>query len=147
MAGEYDFAVADGQSVLSHDPGDIPNVGGTFNVERPNRIGNGILPKDQRTPARWFDTSAFQPNALNTFGNAGRDILFQDGTRTFDVSLFKNNYFGERNYNLQLRAEFFNIFNNVNFGRPGNSITGANFGVVGSAGNAREIQLALKFIF
>ena len=66
--------------------------------------------------------------------------------KTTDLSLFKNNYFGER-YNLQFRAEFFNILNNVNFGRPGALINGANFGVVTSAGSAREIQLALRLAF
>ena len=77
---------------------------------------------------------------------ASRNTVFQDGVKTTDVSLFKNNYFGER-YNLQFRAEFFNIFNNVNFGRPGSVINGANFGVVTTAGSAREIQFALRLAF
>ena len=43
--------------------------------------------------------------------------------------------------------EFFNILNNVNFGRPGAVINGPNFGVVTTAGPAREIQFALRLAF
>jgi len=109
-------------------------------------VGSGVLPTDQQVPARWFNTSAYAINALNTWGNAGRNTVRQDGVKTTDLSLFKNNYFRER-YNLQFRAEFFNILNNVNFGRPGSVINGPNFGVVTSAGAARQIQFALRLAF
>lgn len=126
--------------------GDRANIG-TLATQRPNRIANGTLPSDQRTPARWFDTSAFVLQPLNTFGNSGRNILRQDGVTTFDVSFFKNNQFFENRVNLQLRAELFNVTNAVNFARPGAAINGANFGVVTAAGAAREIQLALRLVF
>jgi hypothetical protein len=125
--------------------GDQSNTGIT-NAQRPNRIANGNLPKSQQTPERWFDTSAFVLNPANTFGNAGRNILEQDGQRTVDISLFKNIPLRER-WMLQFRSEFFNAFNNVNFGRPGASINGANFGVVRAAGRGREIQFALRLQF
>ena len=99
------------------ESGDQSNTG-VQATQRPNRVGNGILSNDQKTTGRWFDTSAYAINPLNTWGNAGRNTVFQDGVKDNHVSLFKNNYFGER-YNLQFRAEFFNILNNVNFGRPG----------------------------
>jgi len=54
---------------------------------------------------------------------------------------------------LQFRTEFFNLFNNVNVGGPGNNLgngditQGGNFGVITSAGSPRIIQFALKFLF
>lgn len=126
--------------------GDRSNTG-VFATQRPNRIADGNLPGSQRDPDRWFDTAAFALNPLNTYGNAGRAILFEDGTQTLDVLAFKSNYLGEGRYNLQFRAEFFNALNTVNFGRPGTTIDGANFGRVTHVGPARETQLALKLIF
>jgi hypothetical protein len=32
-----------------------------------------ILPDDQQSIARWFNTDAYTLNALGTFGNAGRN--------------------------------------------------------------------------
>jgi hypothetical protein len=125
--------------------GDVSQTG-VLATQRPNRLAKGSLPVDERTPARWFDTSAFALHAAHTYGNSGRGILEQDGVRLLDLSFFKNNYIRER-YNLQFRAEFFNIANAVNFGRPGASVNGANYGVVTAAGNAREVQLALRLVF
>lgn len=116
-------------------------------TQRPNRVGDGNLPVSQRTPDRWFDTSAFVINPLGTYGNAGRDILFKNGTKNVDLSLFKNNMMREGKFNLQFRAEIFNLLNDTNFAAPAASIDGGKFGVVSSSGPAREIQLALKLLF
>lgn len=48
---------------------------------------------------------------------------------------------------MQLRSEFFNAFNMVNYGQPGRTLGGNNFGVVISAGDPCIIQFALKVIF
>ncbi|MBI3681195.1 MAG: TonB-dependent receptor [Acidobacteria bacterium] len=125
--------------------GDRSNTG-VLASQRPNRIGDGVLPRGSRTPQRWFDTTAYLINPVNTYGNAGRSTVWQDGVISFDGSLFKNNLIGER-YNLQFRLEIFNMLNTENFFRPGQSINGANFGVVTAVGAAREIQLALRFVF
>ena len=109
--------------------GDQSNTG-VKATQRPHRIGHGILPESEKRPERWFDTGAYVLNPLNTFGNAGRDTLYEDGVQTIDLSLFKNSYFGEGRYNLQFRVEFFNLFNTVNFGRPGQVVNGANYGVL-----------------
>jgi hypothetical protein len=49
--------------------------------------------------------------------------------------------------NLQFRAEFFNIFNNVNFELPNNDISSPNFGQIQTAQPGRVVQLALKLLF
>jgi hypothetical protein len=122
-----------------------------FGANRVNRVCDGNLPSDQRTPQRWFDTSCFQDHPVNTFGNAGRNILRQDGRHVFDFSVDKNTPLTERTM-LQFRTEFFNIFNQTNFARPGTVITTpSTFGVVTqnllSGGRSREIQFGLKLIF
>ena len=126
--------------------GDQSNTG-VNGTQRPTRTGHGILSNAEKKPERWFDTGAYALNPVNTFGNAGRNTVFQDGTKLVDLSIFKNNYFADGKYNLQFRAEFFNLFNTVNFERPASTVNGANFGVVTSARAAREIQFALKFVF
>jgi hypothetical protein len=50
--------------------------------------------------------------------------------------------------NLQFRAEFFNVFNIVNFGLPANTVTGPGFGMISrTAGPSRQIQFSLKLIY
>ena len=104
------------------------------------------MPRDQRSPLRWFNTNAFAPNPVGTFGDSGRDIILGPGFATVDFSLFKNTSLAER-FNLQFRAEFFNLLNHTNFGPPGNFIDGPNFGVVTSSNPARQVQFAVKLLY
>ncbi len=95
---------------------------------------------------RAFDTSVFARNAIGTFGNTGKNIL--RGPRFFntDLGLIKTTAITER-ASVQFRAEFFNIFNNVNFGQPNGQRNSAFFGKITSASDLRIIQFALKFLF
>jgi len=47
---------------------------------------------------------------------------------------------------VQFRSEFFNLFNNVNFGQPGFTI-GGGYGQITSAGSPRILQFGLKFSY
>ncbi len=116
---------------------------GTIATQRPNRKGNGNLPVSQRASQRWFDTSAFDLNPVDTWDTSGRYILDQDGVKSVDVSLLKDTRIGERLV-LRFRLEAFNLWNASNFGPPGTYLDGANFGAVTSAGPPRHVQLALK---
>jgi hypothetical protein len=98
------------------------------------------------------------PQCFNLRGNAGRNIIIGPGIQNLDFSVFKNNSIKRisENFNVQFRAEFFNILNHANFGDPvvGNAeadlfdATGAPIGAVGqlttTSTTAREIQFALK---
>jgi hypothetical protein len=48
---------------------------------------------------------------------------------------------------LEFRAEFFNLFNRVNFNEPNGQFGTPNFGRVSSAGDARVVQFGLKLWF
>jgi hypothetical protein len=67
---------------------------------------------------RFFNTSLFVSNAVGTFGNSGRNILLGPHSFNTDLGVIKNTNLTDR-VKLQFRAEFFNVFNNVNFNSPG----------------------------
>ncbi|MGH9632560.1 MAG: TonB-dependent receptor domain-containing protein [Bryobacteraceae bacterium] len=96
--------------------------------------------------AMWFDTSRFTVNAPGTFGNSGRNNL--RGPRFFntDFSVIKDTRIRE-SASLQFRAEFFNLFNNVNFSGPSTNRSSAQFGRITLAGDPRILQFALKVQF
>jgi hypothetical protein len=103
------------------------------------------------------------PNYLwcfNLRGNAGRNILIGPGTSNLDFSIFKNNHLNRisENFNVQFRAEFFNILNHTNFAvpiTPDNTdifdSSGASTGVAGrltsTTTDSRQIQFALKIVW
>jgi Carboxypeptidase regulatory-like domain/TonB dependent receptor/TonB-dependent Receptor Plug Domain len=141
--------LATGSPFLVNDGGATAS-GGDFIVRYPNRVCNGTLSNPTRT--KWFDTSCFVRTAvgvnnINLIGNSGRNILNGPGRKSVDLSFTKNTRFGER-YNFQFRAEFFNIFNLVNFGTPNADLgTASTFGLINTAADPRQIQLGFKFIF
>ena len=107
--------------------------------------------------------AALAPGDLRCFnlkGNSGRNIAISPGLREVDFSVFKNNYIRKisETFNIQFRAEMFNVFNHANFAPPVTpdntdifDPTGAPTGVAGlltrTTTTAREIQFALKVIF
>jgi len=94
----------------------------------------------------YFNPLVFAPNAVGTFGNSGRNTLRGPGFFETDFGLVKNTKITERT-SLQFRAEFFNLFNNVNFGQPDNSVADSTIAQITSAGSPRILQLALKLLF
>jgi hypothetical protein len=48
---------------------------------------------------------------------------------------------------VQFRAEFFNVFNNVNFRLPNATLTSASLGRITTAFDPRIIQFGLKLAF
>jgi hypothetical protein len=103
---------------------------------RPNRIADGNLPRGERTPNRWFDTSAFVRQTPNTFGNAGQGVIRMPGIRNLDFSLIKQIPIGERR--LEFRAESFNVTNTPLFSGVGNSLGQSTFGTITAAQAERK---------
>jgi hypothetical protein len=86
------------------------------------------------------------------FGALGRNVFRGPGYLNFDIALIKDTPFGHRAGGelgtMEFRAEFFNIFNKVNFGLPSNVVQGSGFGIISkTAGTSRQIQFSLKLIF
>jgi hypothetical protein len=86
------------------------------------------------------------------FGTLGRNTFRGPGFHDFDIALIKDTPFGHRGKGelgtVEFRAEFFNVFNIVNFGLPSNILRGSGFGIISkTAGNSRQIQFSLKLIY
>jgi hypothetical protein len=94
----------------------------------------------------YFNPAVFAPNAIGTFGDSGKNILRGPGMFSTDFGVLKNTKVTEHT-SVQFRAEFFNLFNNVNFGTPDNSIADSTVGQITSAGSPRILQFALKLLF
>jgi hypothetical protein len=91
------------------------------------------------------------PNS-GRFGTLGRDTFRGPGFHDFDVAMIKDTPFGHRGNGelgtIEFRAEFFNVFNIVNFGLPNNIVRGSGFGIISkTAGTSRQIQFSLKLIY
>ena len=116
---------------------------------RANRLHSPLLASGQ-SDNNWFDTTAFAAAAPFTIPN---DSLSQPNLRSqrrinTDFSLIKNTRFLEK-YNVQFRAECFNIFNHPALAPPVTDVTNAQFGQVTSSigGSERNIQLGLRILF
>ena len=86
------------------------------------------------------------------FGTLGRNTFRGPAFHDFDFAVIKDTPFGHRGNaefgTLEFRAEFFNIFNIVNFGLPSNIVSGSGFGIISkTAGTSRQIQFSLKVIY
>ena len=85
-----------------------------------------------------------------TLGNLGRGRFEGPGFFTTDFSVIKRIPITERQ-NIEFRAEFFNVFNNVNFSNPSAvnlNFNSSNFGVIDNIrGNPRIVQFALWYNF
>jgi len=114
--------------------------------QRVDVLRDPSLPKDQRSLAQWFDTTAVAQPPQFTFGNAGRAILESPGFANVNLSLLKNFVITER-WNLQFRAEAFNALNRANFNDPGRALGSPTFGMINSAEDPRNLQLGLKLQF
>ena len=115
-------------------------------ADRPDLVGDPELPggrsRDEMI-SKYFNTSAFVPNKIGSFGNVGRNTMIGPGTVNTDLALMKNFRATER-IRIQFRSEFFNAFNQVNFGPPVAVATSTTFGRLTSASPGRQVQFGLK---
>jgi hypothetical protein len=131
-------------------------TGDTNPVDVPDRNPNFNGPVILGKPDQWFDPRAFKMPIAGTFGNVSRGSFRGPGLLDVDTSFFKRFRISER-WNLQFRAEAFNIFNHSNFAYPNGIVfqgDSSSFKYSSSAGTitatattSRQIQLALKLLF
>jgi hypothetical protein len=131
--------------------GDTAGIGaGTGGILiRPNYVyGSQVeLSGSDRSTSRFFNTSALALPATATFGNLGRNTIIGPGFTNLDAVIAKNIALSEA-VKLQLRAEFFNLFNHPNYNIVGRIINDpTTFGKVLSQLDPRQLQFGLKLVF
>jgi hypothetical protein len=139
-------------TVLSGTDRSLSGVGNDY----ADRVGNPARPAGVSKVKEYFNTAAFVPATLGTFGNIERNSLRGPGYADVDTSIFKNLFTGDR-VSAQFQAEAFNTFNRVNFGNPTNSADGntapvatvssGTYGQITSANSPRVFQFGLKLLF
>ncbi len=109
-------------------------------------------------PERWVDITAFRAPQPGYLGNLGRNTLPGPNLRNVDFSAVKRiplPKLGDQ-ATLDLRFEFFNLFNHANFDLPtvermetftSPTTVREDFSRITSAGPSREIQFGLKVRF
>jgi hypothetical protein len=139
---------------------------GAGGTDRPDQVAQAHFSTSRRVREDYFGRGVNNPLLFNIpinipggtgpnhgrFGTLGRDTFRGPGFHDFDVALIKDTPFGHRGNaelgTLEFRAEFFNVFNLVNFGLPSNILRGSGFGVISkTAGPSRQIQFSLKLIY
>jgi len=143
------WSMQSGLYFTPRDNASVSNAQDTSNGgpnDRPNRVADGNLPSDQRTIARWFDTSAFVVQPVNTFGNAGNFILVGPGYFNLDAGIHRDFKISEK-MKAVFRWEMFNAFNHANFSNPNANVGNALYGQITNTLPARSQQVALKLTF
>ncbi len=135
-------------ALLSGQPFDIRASGASLNaasaLQTADQVGEVRKIGAVGPGTSFYNTDAFAPVTEQRFGTSGRNILNRPGVTNLDFSIMKNMALSEK-VNAQLRAEFFNLTNTPQFGRPRNNIAQGNFLAVVSAGGDRQIRLGLRF--
>ncbi len=130
---------------------------GNTNNQRANIVpGVSLTPLGGATPSQWINLAAFAAPAAGTFGNAPRNGVRGPGLWQADLGASKRIAFKER-YQLQFRAEAFNIFNRAQYGAPLSDIAAGpgEFGLITQpvnttpigTGTPRQIQLSVRLEF
>jgi hypothetical protein len=114
---------------------------------RPDAVPGQNPNSGPRTVDQWFNLNAFNVDVpAGRHGNAGRNIILGPALDNLDIGLHKIFPIHE-SVRLQLRGEFFDVFNHPNFAAPVTDYSNNNVGKILSSLTAREIQLALKLVF
>jgi hypothetical protein len=133
-----------------------------FGASRPDLVG-GVPPYIDDAGAaggRRINRAAFSLPPPTRQGNLGRNALRGFSATQLDLAFHRQFALTER-WKLQLRAEFFNLFNHPNFADPENNLSAALFGqslvMLGRSladlnslyqiGGPRSTQLALRVQF
>ena len=116
--------------------------------ERPNLVPGQPLYLNTGNPIYYLNPAAFSvPNYTQPFGNTPRNNVKTPAVFETDFGLHKNFALAER-FNLQFRAEAFNLLNKTNFATVSSTNSNSSgFGVFNATFPARQIQLALKLVF
>ena len=141
--------IFEAQRGLPLSPSVAGNPANTTGGQRPDRIGDGNLPRSERTPERWFDVGAFAVPERFTFGDSAAWIIEGPGLINLDLMVSRTFAITE-NMQLDFRTEVFNVFNEAHFNFPNGTINRPAGGRISSTSEccpARQLQFGLKLIF
>jgi hypothetical protein len=94
----------------------------------------------------WLDATKFAAAPESRPGNSGRNAFYGSGYQVWDISVRKQ-FRIKGSMNVQVQADFFNAFNNLNLRNPATTVTNAGFGLITSAAPLRNVQLGFRFTF
>jgi hypothetical protein len=139
---------------------------GSMGVDRPDQVGTPVLSTSRTVREDYFgrgpQNASFFAIPINVqdgtgpnqgrLGTLGRDTFRGPAYHDVDFALIKDtplgHHAGAEAATLQFRAEFFNVFNLVNFSLPSNVVLGSGFGEINkTAGTSRQLQFSLKLLF
>ncbi|MEZ5403067.1 MAG: TonB-dependent receptor [Bryobacteraceae bacterium] len=115
---------------------------------RPNITG-----EPKTADGEWFNylnpaaVAVVPSTESNPFGNAGRNTVTGPGLLQTDLGLHKAFPLPREGWNVEFRAEFFNLFNRTNFGTPEGNRSSNAFGTITSTAPPRQLQFALRLAF
>jgi hypothetical protein len=126
-------------SVYSGSPFSVSASGTSLDLTGSTQRADQIKPKVEilgnKGPGQsYFDPLAFAPVTQARFGNSGFNRMRGPGVRNFDFSLFRQFRFSER-WNMQFRAEVFNLTNTPHFSNPGANVSNLQLNADGSIRN------------
>jgi hypothetical protein len=126
--------------------------GGLFRLGfgRPNLAPGATLDDLRRggsDPTQAYFNRAALASAGGGFGNLGRNALRGPRQTRFDLALSKDTKLSER-VGVEVRAEAFNVLNNVNFALPVSDISDSEFGqITSTVGGPRTMQFGARLRF
>ncbi|HEV2351585.1 MAG TPA: carboxypeptidase regulatory-like domain-containing protein [Terriglobia bacterium] len=131
-----------------------------MNNDRPDVVGG--VPTSGFSKNQFLNTGIFNCTAAmcgNLFpapgpgldGSLGRNTFIGPGYINTDFSAAKKTripwFVGKEGAQMEFRAEFFNVFNNVNLTGVSSDLAGGNFGKASGVFPARDIQFGLRIEF
>ncbi len=116
---------------------------------RPNIVAgeDTALPADQRSLTHYFNAAAFTAPAPFQPGNSGVMNVVGPGQHSLDTGLSRSVRILE-GHSLQIRVEFFNVYNHPSWGQPNSSMGSSGFNTISSQSvPPRQLQFGVKYLF
>jgi Carboxypeptidase regulatory-like domain/TonB dependent receptor-like, beta-barrel len=123
------------------------------NAQTPDQVKDNVeILGNVGDDGTYFDTTAFARVTQVRFGNVGRNSMRGPGVVNLDASLFRTFKLSPQ-FQLQFRAEAFNVSNTPHFGNPNGNVNSSNFGKIlatqtaDAMGRSRQFRFGLRLIF
>jgi hypothetical protein len=151
-----------------------PSGAGDSQIVRVNLVGNRIVTFDPRSntdaalggqvyfsPSNfeweslqyWTETDAdgnplhIPTAAQRTYGTLGRNSFYGPGRGNMDLAIAKATKLGGEKAELELRFEFYNLFNHAQFDNPNINVNSSRFGEITTTADPRIIQIGARIHF